>query len=70
MKKEIILKLLKELPYKIGHLVGFYDLTILHNEWIKNLYTAQMIIHCKHIEEVTNISFNRCLGNFNGSKAE
>ena len=29
------IKLVKEKPYKIGHLVGFEKLTILHNDWIK-----------------------------------
>ena len=31
-----ILELLKNEPYKIGHFVGFKDLTTLHNEWLKS----------------------------------
>lgn len=30
------IRLVKERPYKIGHLLGFTELTELHNEWIKN----------------------------------
>lgn len=29
------IELVKERPYKIGHLLGFTDLTELHNGWIK-----------------------------------
>ena len=29
------IRLVKEKPYKIGHLLGFTDLTELHNDWIK-----------------------------------
>ena len=28
------IKLVKEKPYKIGHLIGFDKLTLLHNDWI------------------------------------
>lgn len=34
--KEEILRLLKHEPYKIGHFVGFKDLTELHNNWLKS----------------------------------
>ena len=30
------IKLVKEKPYKIGHLIGFDRLTLLHNDWIKS----------------------------------
>lgn len=36
MDREGIKKLLKEQPYKIGHFVGFKDLTELHNTWLKS----------------------------------
>ena len=42
-----ILELIKEYPYKVGHLIGFEDLTTIHNDWIKeflfgeNDYTLQ-----------------------------
>lgn len=29
--------LLKNEPYKIGHFLGFKDLTLLHNEWLKDM---------------------------------
>lgn len=36
MKKEEIYNLLWETPYKIGHWVGFKDLTELHNFWLRS----------------------------------
>lgn len=36
MKKEEIYNLLWEMPYKIGHWVGFKDLTELHNCWLRS----------------------------------
>lgn len=36
MNREDIKRLLKEQPYKIGHFVGFKDLTGLHNDWLKS----------------------------------
>ena len=36
MNREDIKRLLKERPYKIGHFVGFKDLTELHNTWLKS----------------------------------
>ena len=42
MTKEEVLKLLWEKPYKIGHWVGFRDLTELHNEWLRGfLYDTE-----------------------------
>ena len=42
MDREDIKKLLKEQPYKIGHFVGFKDLTELHNTWLKSfLYSKE-----------------------------
>ena len=31
-----ILQIIKNEPYKLGHLVGFDLLTLMHNEWIKD----------------------------------
>lgn len=36
MNRNDIKKLIKNEPYKIGHFVGFKDLTPLHNEWLKS----------------------------------
>lgn len=42
LQKAKILKLLKNEPYKIGHFVGFKDLTELHNEWLRSfLYSRE-----------------------------
>ncbi len=42
MDREKIKKLLLKEPYKIGHFVGFKDLTALHNEWLKSfLYSSK-----------------------------
>lgn len=42
MDREDLKKLLKEQPYKIGHFVGFKDLTELHNTWLKSfLYSKE-----------------------------
>lgn len=39
-EKQKVLDLLWNEPYKIGHWVGFKDLTTLHNEWLRSfLYT-------------------------------
>lgn len=39
-EKQKVLDLLWNEPYKIGHWVGFRDLTALHNEWLRSfLYT-------------------------------
>lgn len=37
MTKTQILTLIKEQPYKLGHWMGFRDLTELHNRWIKQM---------------------------------
>lgn len=40
-EKKAVLDLLWNEPYKIGHWVGFKDLTALHNEWLRSfLYAA------------------------------
>lgn len=40
-RKQAVLDLLWNEPYKIGHWVGFKDLTTLHNEWLRSfLYAA------------------------------
>lgn len=40
--KQAVLDLLWNEPYKIGHWVGFKDLTTLHNEWLRSfLYADQ-----------------------------
>lgn len=36
MQRNDILNLLKYEPYRIGHFVGFRDLTELHNEWLRS----------------------------------
>ena len=41
MNREDIKCLLKENPYKIGHFVGFKDLSELHNDWIKSFLYNQ-----------------------------
>lgn len=42
MNREDIKRLLKEQPYKIGHFVGFKDLTGLHNGWLRSfLYDSE-----------------------------
>lgn len=35
-RREQILRLLKHEPYRIGHWLGFKDLTELHNEWLRS----------------------------------
>lgn len=39
-RKQEILDLLWNEPYKIGHWVGFKDLTTLHNEWLRSFLYA------------------------------
>ena len=39
--KEKILDLLWNEPYRVGHWVGFKDLTLLHNEWLKSFLYAE-----------------------------
>lgn len=34
--------MLKEQPYKIGHIVGFKDLTELHNKWLRSFLYAKV----------------------------
>lgn len=42
MNREDIKRLLKKQPYKIGHFVGFKDLTGLHNDWLRSfLYDSE-----------------------------
>lgn len=42
MDREDIKRLLKNDPYKIGHFVGFNDLTGLHNDWLRSfLYSKE-----------------------------
>jgi hypothetical protein len=42
VNREDIKRLLKEQPYKIGHFVGFKDLTGLHNNWLRSfLYDSE-----------------------------
>ena len=38
--KKAVLYLLWNEPYKIGHWVGFKDLTALHNEWLRSFLYA------------------------------
>lgn len=39
-EKKAVLNLLWNEPYKIGHWVGFKDLTALHNEWLRSFLYA------------------------------
>jgi phage terminase large subunit-like protein len=40
--KEQIMNLLKNEPYKLGHFLGYKDLTELHNDWLKDwLYSSK-----------------------------
>ena len=39
--KQAVLDLLWNEPYKIGHWVGFKDLTALHNEWLRSFLYAE-----------------------------
>lgn len=39
-RKQAVLNLLWNKPYKIGHWVGFKDLTELHNEWLRSFLFA------------------------------
>lgn len=49
MNREDIKVLLKEQPYKIGHFVGFKDLTELHNRWLRSfLYSKENITLLAH----------------------
>lgn len=49
MNREDIKALLKEQPYKIGHFVGFKDLTELHNRWLRSfLYGKEDITLLAH----------------------
>lgn len=41
MDRMKILEMIKNEPYKIGHFVGFKDLTTLHNEWLKSFLFAK-----------------------------
>lgn len=40
-RKQAVLGLLWNEPYKIGHWVGFKDLTTLHNEWLRSFLYAE-----------------------------
>ena len=40
-RKKAVLDLLWNEPYKIGHWVGFKDLTALHNEWLRSFLYAE-----------------------------
>ena len=40
-RKQAVLDLLWNEPYKIGHWVGFIDLTTLHNEWLRSFLYAE-----------------------------
>lgn len=49
MNREDIKYLLKKQPYKIGHFVGFKDLTELHNRWLRSfLYSKDDITLLAH----------------------
>ena len=35
------IEFLKEKPYKLGHMLGFKDLTVLHNDWLISMRTTK-----------------------------
>lgn len=41
MKREKAIRFLIEQPYKIGHMVGFTDLTEMHNNWIRDMVISR-----------------------------
>lgn len=41
MNRAQAIDFLKNKPYKFGHMLGFTDLTTLHNEWIKSMLTGK-----------------------------
>lgn len=41
MTREQAVRFLIEQPYKLGHMVGFTDLTEMHNEWIKEMIVGK-----------------------------
>lgn len=58
-KKQEVLDLLWNEPYKIGHWVGFHDLTELHNEWLRSfLYsdTDQTLLAHRGSYKTTDLS--------------
>ncbi|MBA4699218.1 MAG: hypothetical protein H2212_07250 [Ruminococcus sp.] len=58
-EKKQILDLLREEPYRIGHWVGFKDLTELHNEWLRSfLYseTDQTLLAHRGSYKTTDLS--------------
>lgn len=40
MVREDAINFLLTKPYKLGHLVGFKKLTLLHNKWIVDMVTS------------------------------
>lgn len=38
---EQALELVRDIPYKIGHIVGFKDLTELHNDWLRSFLLSK-----------------------------
>lgn len=38
---EQALELVRDIPYKIGHIVGFNDLTELHNDWLRSFLLSK-----------------------------
>lgn len=41
-------------PNKIGHAIGFVDLTDLHSEWIREMVSERKIIRSKAIAVLLN----------------
>ena len=57
--KKAVLDLLWNEPYKIGHWVGFKDLTTLHNEWLRSFLYAdedQTLLAHRGSYKTTNLS--------------
>ena len=41
LSHEQALELVRDIPYKIGHMVGFKDLTELHNDWLRSFLLSK-----------------------------
>lgn len=58
-RKQAVLDLLWNEPYKIGHWVGFKDLTTLHNEWLRSFLYAdadQTLLAHRGLYKTTDLS--------------
>ncbi len=56
---EQALELVRDIPYKIGHIVGFKDLTELHNDWLRSFLlfkTDQTLLAHRGSYKTTDLS--------------